>query len=114
MKKVIKSDTLWSDKNEIPYTDKDLRECIRLLSEQVTNFSKIFMIFSQKNENTGEVLLYLQPPTMFGANGNFQCLHLHEINLLEENWSDCIKECQREKAMLRRYFPAIQVTSNFR
>lgn len=112
MKKIIKSDRLWDDKEEIVYTDKDLIECIKTLSAQVKEFSRITMFFSQISDSSGEVLLYMlsEPYRM----DNQRYLKLHEINLDEESWKDCIKECQREKSLIKRHFPNTHVTSNFR
>lgn len=113
MKRIIKSDILWEDKDEIAYTDTDLIECINILSSQVKGFNKIMMCFSQRNERWGEVLLYmlLEPHT---TSNDMRYLVLHEIDLEEEDWKECVKECQREKRMIKRHFSNIKVTSDFK
>lgn len=101
---------------DIPYSDK------RLISEIAKrikngNANNIEMWFCQNSEDYGTVFVNICNKQM--ENGHIKAvassvLYLHEIHLTEENFKDNLKEYQREKRLIKKSFPNVKVSSNFR
>lgn len=101
---------------DIPYSDN------KLISEitnrvKIVNANKIEMFFCQNSDEYGTIFVnicnmqlndgYIKPITS-------DVLYLHEIHLTEENFKDNLREYQREKRLIKKCFPNIIVSSNFR
>lgn len=115
MEKIIKF-TESSDLEEIPYTDSALIEEIEKRVER-TSANTIEMHFCEMEGNRGCIIVnimdvnndYVYPVLNASAS-----IHLHNINLDAEGWKDNMDEFQREKKLIKKAFPNVKVSSNFR
>jgi hypothetical protein len=111
MEKIMYYYTTGLNREEIEYSDKALVELVQKLSKEIDGFKVISMWFSQKSDTQGEILIDLG--TGEGKLQNHKTFTLFEFDLMEEEFSDYVKEGQRIKRMLQRKFPGIKVTSDF-
>ena len=112
MKKCIKYYNIL-DKIELEYSDDSLIQCIQTLSSTLENFTHIHMFFAEVEENVGCVYLVISNGSDIRLN-NQEVIRLHEIDLTEESFSNCVSECQREKQLIQKHFSHVKVSSNFR
>ena len=85
-----------------------------MLLPKVPNCNQIFLQFEERDANDGQVGVYMSNTLDNSTNKKYAGFSLHIIDLESEEWSDCVKECQREKAFIKRCFPHIKCISNFR
>lgn len=112
MKKCIKYYNVL-DKIELEYSDDSLIQCIYTLSSTLEDFTHIHMFFAEVEEDIGCVYLVISNGSDIKLN-NQEVIRLHEIDLTEESFSNCVSECQREKQLIQKHFKDIRVSSNFR
>lgn len=112
MKQCIKYYTT-TDKIELDYSDETLIQTVQTLSSTLENFTHIYMFFAEIEENVGCVYLVMSNGPHMKLN-NQEVIRLHEIDLTEESFSNCVAECQREKEVIQKNLKDIKVSSNFR
>lgn len=101
---------------ELPYSDETL---VTELKKRVGNVgaNTISMWFSENKKNHGTIYVSIQNLDVtnnYRKIVNHDTLYLHDICLETENWKDNLREYQREKGVIKRNFPLLKVTSNFR
>ena len=77
----------------------------------------ISMWFCENAHNIGTIFVSIQKRQEDNESHKIvahDSLDLHDIHLDMENWKDNLKEYQREKGVIKRNFPLLKVTSNFR
>lgn len=105
-----------SDWEEIPYADSTLIKEIKKRVEK-TSANFIEMHFCETELNRGTIMV-----NIMNVNSDFiypvlsasASIYLHDINLEAEKWGDNLSEYQREKKLIKRAFPGLKVSSNFR
>lgn len=99
---------------ELPYSDEIL---ITEIEKRITkvNANEIEMHFCQDNDRYGSIFvsIYKRNNGRVSMNG-CAALNLHRIDLEEDTFKSNLKEYQREKRLIQKYFPNIKVSSNFR
>ncbi len=95
---------------EQEYTDEKFIERIRTILAMHPEYTNIeFMFWENENHiGTVAVTIGIKPWRMETS----MTERLHIINLEQESFKDCVKEIQREKALIKRTFPQIKVSSN--
>ncbi|MCR5837178.1 MAG: hypothetical protein K6G88_11780 [Lachnospiraceae bacterium] len=94
------------------YSDLELITRIDKILDENKNYTDIEISFWQLDEYRGCVsITFGKKPFKLGST---HVLLLHEINLETETFSDCVKEIQREKSLIKRKFKNIIVSSNLR
>ena len=101
---------------ELPYSDETL---INELQKKVdaVGANTISMWFCETANNIGTIYVSIQnrqAENDITKIATHDTMYLHDIYLDKENWKDNLKEYQREKRVIKNYFPLIKVTSNFR
>ena len=92
------------------YTDALIKEHISNLLSKHPDYTNIEFMFWEIENNKGVVAMTMgiKPWRMETS----MTERLHIINLEQESFKDCVKEIQREKALIKRAFPQIKVSSN--
>lgn len=101
---------------EQPYSDETLVNELKKRVETV-GANTISMWFCENAHNIGTIYISIQKRQEETKNNKIvahDTLDLHDIHLDTENWKDNLKEYQREKRLIKRSFPSLKVTSNFR
>lgn len=100
---------------ELPYSDETLVTELRKRIDGV-KANEISMWFCE-NETSGTIYVSIQNQQIVKGTIKIiahDTLYLHNIYLESENWRDNLKEYQREKNIIKRNFPLLKVSSNFR
>lgn len=100
------------EKKSVEYSDQALIKIIKNLSKIIIGFSTISMWFSQDDEIHGSIAIDIGEKEC--KLNNHKTIYVFEINLMEENFSDYVREGQRLKKLLKKNFKSQTVTSNFR
>lgn len=100
----------------VPYSDETLIAEIQMRVEAI-RANVISLWFCECENNHGSIYVSIQNVRSVNENCKIlshDTLYLHDIDLTEESWKSNLREYQREKQLIKRTFPLLKVTSNFR
>lgn len=104
----------FKDNKEISeqYSDSRLIALIKEKSRSINGFSNVYMWFAESENSKGTIMVDISSQQI--RLGNHEVINIYEIDLSKETFSDYVKEGQRIKRLVKKMFPDITVSSNFR
>jgi len=99
-------------KTVLEYSDERLIEVVSEIINKVGG-TYIYLSFYDRTDRYGGMMLTVSNAENMTLT-NQKTITLHDIDLHNECYKDCVRECQREKALLQKHFKQVKVKSNFR